>query len=76
MREPRHGYTRGNSKIIVLRLWVPIIRSWALTRGVRAPSRDQESVRDSGHEDSASAPIAAGQRPRQSGLLVRVRRDD
>ena len=33
-------------------------------QGFRAPSGDQESVRDSGHEDSASAPIAAGQRPR------------
>ena len=32
----------------------------------RAPSWDQESVRDSIHEDSASAPIAAGQRPRPS----------
>ena len=35
-------------------------------QGLRAPSWDQESVRDSVHEDSASAPIAAGQRPRQS----------
>ena len=35
-------------------------------QGFRAPSWDQESVRDSVHEDSASAPIAAGQRPRQS----------
>ena len=35
-------------------------------QGFRAPSWDQESVRDSGHEDSASALIAAGQRPRQS----------
>ena len=35
-------------------------------QGFRAPSGDQESVRDAGHEDSASAPIAAGQRPRQS----------
>ena len=35
-------------------------------QGFRAPSGDQESVRDSVHEDSASAPIAAGQRPRQS----------
>ena len=35
-------------------------------QGFRAPSWDQESVRDSGHEDLASAPIAAGQRPRQS----------
>ena len=35
-------------------------------QGFRAPSWDQESVRDSGHENSASAPIAAGQRPRQS----------
>ena len=35
-------------------------------QGFRAPSWDQESVRDSGHEDSASAPIAAGQRPRPS----------
>ena len=47
-------------------LRVPTIRSWALTRGFRAPSWDQESVRDSVHEDSASAPIAAGQRPRPS----------
>ena len=35
-------------------------------QGFRAPSWDQESVRDSVHEDSASAPIAAGQRPRPS----------
>ena len=35
-------------------------------QGLRAPSWDQESVHDSVHEDSASAPIAAGQRPRQS----------
>ena len=35
-------------------------------QGFRAPSWAQESVRDSVHEDSASAPIAAGQRPRQS----------
>ena len=35
-------------------------------QGFRAPSGDQESVRDSGHEDSASARIAAGQRPRPS----------
>ena len=35
-------------------------------QGFRAPSWDQESVRDSGHEDSASARIAAGQRPRPS----------
>ena len=35
-------------------------------QGFRAPSWDQESVRDSVHEDSASARIAAGQRPRQS----------
>ena len=35
-------------------------------QGFRAPSGDQESVRDSVHEDSASAPIAAGQRPRPS----------
>ena len=35
-------------------------------QGFRAPSGDQESLRDSVHEDSASAPIAAGQRPRQS----------
>ena len=32
-------------------------------QGFRAPSWDQESVRDSGHEYSASAPIAAGQQP-------------
>ena len=32
----------------------------------RAPSWDQESVRDSVHEDSASAHIAAGQLPRPS----------
>ena len=36
------------------------------TQGFRAPSWDQKSVRDSVHEDSASAPIAAGQRPRPS----------
>ena len=35
-------------------------------QGFRAPSGDQASVRDSGHEDSASARIAAGQRPRPS----------
>ena len=35
-------------------------------QGFRAPSWDQESVRDSVHEDSASTPLAAGQRPRQS----------
>ena len=35
-------------------------------QGFRAPSGDQESVRDSVHEDSASARIAAGQRPRPS----------
>ena len=35
-------------------------------QGFRAPSGDQESVGDWGHEDSASAPIAAGQRPRPS----------
>ena len=35
-------------------------------QGSRAPSWDRGSVRDSVHEDSASAPIAAGQRPRQS----------
>ena len=35
-------------------------------QGLRAPSWDQESVRDSVHEDSASARIAAGQRPRPS----------
>ena len=35
-------------------------------QGFRAPFGDQESVRDLVHEDSASAPIAAGQRPRQS----------
>ena len=35
-------------------------------QGFRAPSWDQESVRDSVHEDSASARIAAGQRPRPS----------
>ena len=35
-------------------------------QGFRAPSGDQESVRDSVHEDSTSAPIAAGQRPRRS----------
>ena len=29
-------------------------------QGFRAPSGDQESVRDSVHEDSVSAPIAAG----------------
>ena len=35
-------------------------------QGFRAPSWDQESVRDSVHEDSTSARIAAGQRPRPS----------
>ena len=35
-------------------------------KGFRAPSGDRESVRDSIHEDSASARIAAGQRPRPS----------
>ena len=35
-------------------------------QGFRAPSWDQESVRDSVHEDSGSARIAAGQRPRPS----------
>ena len=35
-------------------------------QGFRAPSGDQESVQDSVHEDSASAHIAAGQRPRPS----------
>ena len=35
-------------------------------QGFRAPSWAQESVRDSGREDSASAPIAACQRPRPS----------
>ena len=35
-------------------------------QGLRAPSWDQESVRDSVHEDSASARIATGQRPRPS----------
>ena len=40
--------------------------------GFRAPSWDQESLRDSGHEDSASARIAAGQRPRPSFRHPRV----
>ena len=35
-------------------------------QGFRAPSWDQESVQDSVHEDSASARIAARQRPRPS----------
>ena len=35
-------------------------------QGLLAPSWDQESVRDSVHEGSASARIAAGQRPRPS----------
>ena len=35
-------------------------------QGFRAPSWDQESVHDAVHEDSASAPIATGQRPRPS----------
>ena len=35
-------------------------------QGFRAPSGDQESVRDSVHEDSASVRIAARQRPRPS----------
>ena len=47
-------------------LWVPIIRSWGADQGFRAPSWGQESVQDSVHEDSASARIAAGQRPRPS----------
>ena len=47
-------------------LWVPIIRSWGADQGFRAPSWDQESVHDAVHEDSASARIAAGQRPRPS----------
>ena len=41
-------------------------------QGFRAPSGDQESVRDSVHEDSASARIAAGQRPRPSFRHPRV----
>ena len=48
-------------------------------QGFRAPSWDQESVHDAVHEDSASARMATGQRPRPSfrhpqsgalGLLV------
>ena len=35
-------------------------------QGFRAPSGDRGSVRDSVHEDSASARISAGQRPRPS----------
>ena len=35
-------------------------------QGFRAPSWDQESVHDAVHEDSASARIAIGQRPRPS----------
>ena len=35
-------------------------------QGFRAPSWDQESVHDAVHEDSASARIATGQRPRPS----------
>ena len=35
-------------------------------QGFRAPSWDQESVHDATHEDSASARIATGQRPRPS----------
>ena len=35
-------------------------------QGFRAPSGDQESVRDSVHEESGSAVIVAGQRPRPS----------
>ena len=35
-------------------------------QGFRAPSGDQASVRESVHEDSASARIAAGQRPQPS----------
>ena len=35
-------------------------------QGFRAPSGDQESVHDAVHEDSASARIATGQRPRPS----------
>ena len=41
-------------------------------QGFRAPSGDQESVQDSVHEDSASAPIAARQRPRRSFRHPRV----
>ena len=41
-------------------------------QGFRAPSGDQESVRDSVHEDSASARIAARQRPRPSFRHPRV----
>ena len=51
-------------------VWVPIMRSWALTRGFAlhpgTRNRYQESVHDAVHEDSASARIAAGQRPRPS----------
>ena len=38
----------------------------AADQGLRAPSGDQESLHDSVHEDSASASIAAGHRPRPS----------
>ena len=67
----RHHFPSGHT-------WVPKIVSWPVRRvgahnsvvgadqGFRAPSRDQESVQDSVHDESASAPIAAGQRPRPS----------
>ena len=45
---------------------MPIIRSWALTRGFALHPGTKESVQDSVHEDSASARTAAGQRPRPS----------
>ena len=41
-------------------------------QGFRAPSWDQESVHDAVHEDSASARIATGQRPRPSFRHPRV----
>ena len=47
-------------------VWVPIIRSWALTRGFALHPGTRESVHDAVHEDSASARIATGQRPRPS----------
>ena len=45
-------------------------------QGFRAPSGDQESVHDAVHEDSASAPIAAGQRPRPSFRHPQVRTEE
>ena len=45
----RHHFPSGHT-------WVPIIWSWALTRGLRAPSWDQQSERDSEHEELSIGP--------------------